>query len=296
MALRNILLISLLLSTISVYAQESSEDTVRKWKAGGMGSITFSQVALENWASGGESSYSLNSMLNLFAKYNKDRLSWENTLDVGYGIIKQEGRDVRKTDDKSDLNSKFGYKSSSKWYYSGAFSFKTQFAKGYKYNEDQGTKRKISDIMAPAYAILSLGMDYKPNDNLTMLISPLTGKSTIVMDDTLSDNGAFGVEEGKMMRNEFGGYVKIAFQKDVWENVNLNTKLDLFSNYLEKPGNVDVNWEVLISMKINEFLSANVNTVIIYDDDVHFIDKNGMEHGPRIQFKEVFGVGISYKF
>jgi hypothetical protein len=285
-----------LFSSSALVAQEAKEDTSELWNYGGAGSVTFSQVALKNWAAGGESSYSLNSMVNLFAKYKKDRISWDNTLDLGYGIIKQEGRSTRKTDDKLDLNSKFGYKTSSDWYYSGALSFKSQFAKGFKYNEDNDSRSLISDFMSPAYLILSLGMDYKPGDNFNMLISPVTDKSTIVMDDSLSNAGAFGVEEGKNIRNEFGGYVKISFVKDILENVTLNTKLELFSNYLEEPENVDVNWEVLVTMKINEYLSANINTTLIYDDNIQYVDKDGVAHGPRVQFKEVFGVGLSYKF
>ena len=293
---RSFILLFLFLISLVVNARDTETDTTKFWGTGGTSSVTFSQVSLKNWAAGGESSYSLNSMINLFAKYKKDKLSWDNTLDFGYGIIKQEGRQVRKTDDKIDIKSKFGYEAASNWYYSGAFSFKTQFAKGFKYNEDQGTRKLISDFMSPAYMLLSLGMDYKPDDGFNMLISPVTGKTTVVLDDTLSQAGAFGVEEGNKVRNEFGGYLKIAYTKDIWDNVTLNTKIDLFSNYLDEPGNVDVNWELLVSMKINEFLSANINTQLIYDDNIQYIDEDGNEHGPRIQFKEVFGVGFSYKF
>ncbi len=124
----------------------------------------------------------------------------------------------------------------------------------------------------------------------------MTGKSTFLLNDSLSDKGAFGVELGETIRNEFGGFLKIGYNKEIWENVSLNTKVEFLSNYLEQPQNVDVNWEMLISMKINEYLSANLNTQLIYDDDINYIDESGKEHGPRIQLKEVFGVGFSYKF
>lgn len=285
--------VGLMSSSLSGIAQE---DTVKLWKTGGVSTLNFSQVSLENWAAGGENSYSLNGMFSLHANYKKDRTSWENSLDFGYGIIKQGSRGVRKTDDKLELTSKYGYKSSSNWYYSGAFTFKTQFDEGYKYNDEAGTKAKLSEFMAPAYVLASLGMDYKPSDHFTLLVSPVTGKSTIVMDDSLSNAGAFGVDPGKNMRNEFGGFIKIAYNKEIWTNVTLNTKLDLFSNYIDEPQNVDVNWEILISMKVNEYLSANFNAQVIYDDDTKFIGKDGVEHGPRIQFKEVLGIGFSYKF
>jgi len=288
-----IILISIVLST---KAQETPPDSMNVWTAKGVSTLNFSQVSLENWAAGGENSYSLNGIFNVQANYKKDRTSWENSLDVGYGIIKQGSRGVRKTDDKFELTSKYGYKSSSNWYYSGAFSFKTQFDKGFKYNDAAGTKNQISKFMAPAYLLLSLGMDYKPSDKFTLLLSPITGKSTIVLDDSLSQSGAFGVDPGKNIRNEVGGFIKMAYNNEILKNVTLNSKLELFSSYIKEPQNVDINWELLISMKINEFLSANINTQLIYDDDIKYIDKKGTEHGPRIQFKEVFGVGLSYKF
>ncbi|MCF8336006.1 MAG: DUF3078 domain-containing protein [Bacteroidales bacterium] len=284
------------LSSILIQAQENTQDTITNWKIGGTGSLTFSQVSFQNWTAGGENSYSLSGFLSLHANYKKDRVSWENALDMGYGIVRQAGRGVRKSDDRFEVMSKYGYKTSSDWYYSGSFNFSTQFDKGYKYNEEEGTKQEISDFMAPAYALLSIGMDYKPSDAFSLVLSPLTGKTTFVLDDLLSSRGAFGVKEGENIRNEFGGYVKISYNQDIWEDVTLNTKLDLFSNYLKEPQNVDINWEVLISMKVNEYLSANLNTRLIYDDNINYVNEKGEVLGPRIQFKEVFGAGLSYKF
>jgi hypothetical protein len=238
----------------------------------------------------------MSGLVNLHANYTKGSTSWENTLDLGYGVVKQAGRGVRKSDDKLELMSKYGYKTSSNWYYAGSFSFKTQFDKGYKYNEEEGTKQQISDFMAPAYTLISLGMDYKPSEAFSLMLSPVTGKTTFVLDEALSDRGAFGVKKGKATRNEFGGFVKVSYNKDVWEDVNLTTKLDLFSNYLEDPQNIDVNWDVLISMKVNEYLSANINAQLIYDDNINYVNEEGEVLGPRIQFKEVFGAGLSYKF
>jgi hypothetical protein len=288
--------IGLFLSAQAQNPEPAAADTSKTWKFGGATSINFSQVALANWAAGGENSYSLNGLLNLQANYRKNRSIWENSLDLGYGIIKQGEREVRKTDDKLDFSSKYGYKTGSNWYYTAALNFKTQFDKGYKYNEGEDTKREISKFMAPAYLLASLGMEYKPGEAFYLFISPLTGKSTFVLDDSLSNAGAFGVDPGKNMRNEFGGFIKMGFTKDIWENVTLNSKVDLFSNYAEEPQNIDVNWEVLISMKVNKFLSANINTQLIYDDDTKYIDDQGIEHGARVQFKEVLGIGLSYKF
>jgi len=289
-------LLLFLVGSIALQAQENVQDTLTHWKLGGVNSLTFSQVSFTNWASGGENSYTLNGLINLHANYKEGRNSWENSLDMGYGVVKQASRDVRKSDDRLELMSKYGYKTSSNWYYTASLNFKTQFAQGYTYNEEEGTKRQISDFMAPAYSLLSLGMDYKPNDAFSLMISPLTGKTTYVLDDSLSNQGAFGVDPGEKIRNELGGFVKLTYNKDIWENVTFNTKLDLFSNYLENPENIDISWEVLISMKVNDYLSANINTQLIYDDNIHYINKEGQDMGPRIQFKEVFGAGFTYKF
>ena len=282
--------------SVIIHAQESEQDTVKDWKIGGTGSFTFSQVSFQNWAADGENSYSLSGLVNMHANYKKERLNWENVLDMGYGVVKQASRGVRKSNDKLEVISKFGYKTSANWYYSGSFTFKTQFDKGFKYNEEAGTKQQISDFMSPAYTLLSVGMDYKPNDAFSLMISPVTGKTTFVLDDSLSSRGAFGVKKGKNVRNEFGGFIKISYNKDIWENVTLNTGLDLFSNYLKEPQNVDVNWNILISMKVNQYLSANINTQLIYDDNINYVNKEGEVMGPRLQFKEVFGAGLSYKF
>jgi hypothetical protein len=279
------------------YSQVAT-DTVKVWQTGGTASVNLSQVSLSNWSAGGKSSTSATFLFNAFAKYNKDKVSWENNLDFGYGLLKEEDDKVVKTDDKIDFSSKVGLKSSGKIFYTALFNFRTQIANGYKY---PNTEDAISSFMAPGYFILALGADYKPNDQFSLFVSPLTGKMTVVSDEALSDAGAFGVDPGKKSRSEFGAFIKTQFKTVVVTNVSLETKLDLFSNYLDKPQNIDVHWDVLINMKINDYLSANLITNLIYDDDVDIaIDKDGdgeiEEMGPRVQFKELFGVGLSLKF
>jgi hypothetical protein len=280
------------------------------WTKGGLVSFNFSQVALSNWAGGGQSSVALNGFLNVFAKYKKGIHSWDNTLDLGYGIFQQGDAAFRKSDDKIDFTSKYGRQASKVWYYSALVNFKSQFAPGYNYPDDS---TKISNLLAPAYVLASIGMDYKPNKSFSLYISPATGKFTIVNDRTLSDAGAFGVEgaeydtagvkikNSKQFRAEIGGYIKAQFNKDIMENINFQTKLELFSNYIDNPQNIDVNWETILSMKVNKFITANVSATLVYDDDIDIaIDSNddGIvdKSGPRTQFKEVLSVGLSYKF
>jgi len=183
---------------------------------------------------------------------------------MGYGLIRQ-GDETRKSNDRIEFNSKYGRNLSEKWLYSAMLNFKTQFADGFNYPDP----KVISTFMTPAYLTASIGMDYKRGDNFSLFISPLTGKATFVLDDTISAEGNFGVEPGEKFRAELGGFMKVTYKATVMENVDFLTRLDLFSNYLDEPGNIDVNWEVLLSMKINEFLSATVNAVMLYDDDVN---------------------------
>jgi hypothetical protein len=273
-------------------------DSSDGWKTGGVVMVNFSQTSLTNWAQGGDNSLSGNGMVNLFANYKKGSLTWDNTLGLGYGLLRQ-GSETRKSDDKIDLSTKVGKAASTHWYYAGLLNFKTQFRPGYNYPNDSVV---ISNFMAPAYFVAAVGMDYRFKKHLSVFISPLSGRLTIVNNKKMADAGAFGVDpavyqngimiaNGKRSRQEFGGYVKIAFQKDIMSNVNLTTKVDAFSNYLRKPENIAVNWELLLSLKVNKYIGASVATQLIYDDAVKYKDK-----GPRIQFKEVIGVGFSYKF
>ena len=294
--------------------KKQSADTIEGWKAGGTFSINLAQVSFTNWSAGGQNSVSLNGLVNLFANYKKGNSNWENYLDIGYGTIKQgKNADWWKTDDKIDFTSKYGQKAFSNWYYAGLINFKTQMAEGYNYPDDSTL---ISDLLAPGYLLGAIGLDYKKTDNFTAFIAPVTSKITIVKNQSLADAGAFGVEPavidsvtgnqvepGKTIKVEFGGYIRLFYKKDLMENISLQTKLDLFSNYLENPQNIDVSWEVMIFMKINKYISATISTHLLYDDDTdiwvddndnEIIDNN--EYRPRTQFKEVIGVGFSYKF
>lgn len=295
-------ILSLLLLTITfITATAQESDTL--WKFNGVTALNFSQLSLTNWAAGGENSVSGNAMINLLANYTSSdkNVTWNNEMLFGYGLIRQGKDVVRKSDDKIDLASKFGYKASKKWSYTGLLGFKTQFTEGYA-NPGDVNRTKISNLMAPAYLGLAFGMDYKPKETFTLFIAPLTGKMTFVLDEDLSAAGSFGVPAGETIRSEFGGYVKIAYAKEIVKNVKLNTKIDLFSNYLDNPQYVDVNFDLLLSFKVNKFLSASLISQIIYDHDIQFavLDVNGDPipgvTEPRVQFKELFGIGLTYSF
>jgi hypothetical protein len=298
--------------TAGVAAQDA--DTSKAWKPGGFASLVINQVGLMNWAAGGENAFSSTAQVNLFLNYHKNKTIWDNSLDMGYGLMQTTGNPLRKNEDKLELNSKFGHSAFGKFFYSGLLNFKSQFRPGYNYPDDS----VVSRFMAPAYLTIALGMDFKPSDVFTLFISPATGKFTFVNNRALADAGAYGVDaaeyeagvklkDGKTFRPEFGAYLRAKFQKDVVENVNLSSTLSLFDNYTDKikenRANVDVNWEVLINIKAGKFLTTSVFTNLVYDHDVQiptYEKVNGFKtlvgYGPKTQFKETIGVGLSYKF
>lgn len=290
--MKNLLTILFLIPLLAFAQPEEKKDTL--WTTEGNLTLNFSQVSLSNWAAGGKSSMSGVGMLSLKANYKKEKLSWDNTFDFRYGFIKEEDEDLRKSDDKIDISSKFGYqtKEDSKWNYAGLMNFKSQFAAGYNYPD---TDNAISKFLAPGYVTLAAGMDYK-TDNFSALLSPISGKFTIVADDVLSDEGAFGVDPGKKIRGELGASVKLEYKTEIMKNVTFDTKLDLFSNYLKNPQNIDVDWTGKVIMKVNDYLSANLVVQMIYDDDVDILDADTGASGPKLQIMEMFGAGLTLKF
>ena len=269
-----ITLLALILA-VTMFAQD---DSVEKWENGGAAGLQFSQAALKNWMAGGQNALALNTSFNYFFNYKFEKMTWKNNLDVAYGI-QVIGGESEKTDDKIDFDSNFGYEAKNKWFYSALYSFKTQMFPGY------ADTVKISTFMAPAYMTLSAGMKYD-SDMFSFMVSPLTGKMTVILDPTLSAAGSFGVNAGKKTRMELGGFTKIAFKAHIIKNVKFSTKCELFANYFAAPFTVDVNWDLMLAMKINKFLTTNISTQLIYDRDVN----------TAVQFKEVFTFGLSYSF
>ncbi len=275
--------------------EEPEEEPVpSNWESGGRTAVTFSQISLSNWSGGGINSASLSSMLNLYLNYSRPdgRLDWENTLDMGYGLVNQEHRRTVKSDDKFDFSTKIDRKASEFWSYSALLNFRTQMAPGYK---APGDTLLISRLMAPAYLNISVGMDHRFDDNVRIYLSPVAGRIVYVLDEELSERGSFGVEPGETRRNEFGGLLRITFRTNLMDNISVNSRLELFSNYLDKPQNINVNSDTRISMEITRFISANLMLQMLYDDNARIRMDDGTTVGPRLQIKQVFGLGFSYR-
>ncbi len=270
-------------------------DLAEGWTKGGLINIAFSQVSLTNWVGGGVNSITLNGLLNLYANERKGDRTWENSLTLGYGVTKQGTGDFFKNDDRIDFTSKWGKKAFGDWYYAGLLNFRTQMFDGFA---NPGDVNRISTFMAPGYLLGAIGLDYKPNDNFSLFIAPITAKFTFVRDDALAAVGAFGVDPGNNVRSEFGGYIGLKYQKkDILKNVDLSTRLDLFSNYLDNPDHIDVNWETIIGMKVNKYITVMLSGLMIYDHDIAVPASDApFGEGPRVQFKQVFGAGFAYTF
>ena len=279
------------------------------WRSNGIFSLNIGQTSFTNWAAGGENQININTILHYRLRYNKGNSSWENMIIAKYGVLLFSNMSTKKTDDKIDFTSKFGYKASKKWNYSYYLSFNSQFYKGYKYPNDS---TMISDFMAPGYFMAGIGMDYIPVKTISFLISPLTYKVTIVNDARLANEGNFGVEKAirdtagniivaaQRFVNEPGSFVKIYYQNEFKSGLTISSKIGFFTAFTHKPENIDINWSTFITYKISKRFSATFSLDLVYDDDIIIKeDTNGdgikEELGPRLQAKQTFGIGISIR-
>ncbi|GAF03150.1 DUF3078 domain-containing protein [Saccharicrinis fermentans] len=254
------------------------------WTMSGIENIQFSQAHLVNWAKGGENTIALQSDLLLKANYKKDKIEWENYGRHKVGILSSESYEAQVNTDQITANSKYGIKASQKWYYSGVFDFKTQFFNGYN-NKDRETI--ISGFMSPAYFTFAIGMDYKPNKNFTLLLSPITSKITYVKDNEKVDPTRYNVDEDKHAAYNTGASIVNNLNWNISTELNLKSQLEGFIGYAGKDALTQVDWELTFDMRINRFLSTRINTQLRYFTN---------EADKKIQFKENFAVNFSYKF
>jgi hypothetical protein len=286
-------------------------DTISYWSKENKVGLDISQITFVNWNAGGNNSISGLIKGQFIRTYTKKNIHWKNELIMRYGINKQESQEVRKTDDQFSFNSTFGYKRDTitNWYYAGKFNFNTQFANGYAYpNVDLA----ISRPFAPAYTFLGIGAEYSRKDlNLNFYLSPLTQKTTMVFDQRLANQGAFGVEkavydefgtlirEGKNIRNETGILVTNQWKREIFENINFENRIALYTDYINNFGNIDIDWQIQLDLTVNQYVKANIGTHLVYDDDIKSKQEEGgvqVVKGPKIQLKQLLGLGVVYQF
>jgi Protein of unknown function (DUF3078) len=276
-------------------AKDPKDTAVKTWKLSGLFNLNINQGSLSNWSAGGDKfSFSLNAYLNIFAFYKKNKHSWDNSLDLAYGIVNTTSLGSRKASDRIDLLSKYGYAISKKWNAAVLGNLRTQFANGYAYSKTtagKDTSNIISKTFAPAYVLLSLGFDYKPKDNFSLFLSPLTERWVVVTDKLIKP--LFGVDSNKNARNELGAFVSANYTAKLGSNFVYKTKLDLFSNYKQKPQNIDVYWTNSLTAKLTKYINFSLNLDMIYDDDTKNVNP---AKGPAPQWLQLMGIGFAYKF
>ena len=275
--------------------------------------VAINEVAFVNWKAGGNNSVSAIGDVKFVRNYKFRYVQWNNSLDLRFGLSAIEGEKLRKADDAIRFSSTFAYRRDtiSNWYYSVKANFNSQFADGYKY---PNTENIISKFMAPGYLFLGAGTSYIPEGKkFNLYISPITQKATFVLDDDLANSGAFGVKKaerdadgnitkkGEKSLMEFGFLVTNTWKTEVAKNMNLEHEVSLYTDYLNSFGNVDVDWELRLGMTVIEYVKATIGTNLLYDDDILFgeVVTDGVvttRGRPKIQFKQLLGVGLSYDF
>lgn len=299
------------LQTQSQIITTKTPDTISNWETKKNIGLDLSQITFLNWSAGGVNSVSGLLKGNLVRQYLRKNIKWHNEFIARYGVNKQDGVAWKKTDDALQFNSTFGYRTDtlSNWFYSAKLNFNTQFTNGYAY---PNTDLAISKPFAPAYTFLGIGAEYANKEKqITIYISPLTLKNTLVLDQRLANQGAFGVEgatydidgnlikEGKQSKTELGFLVTSNYKTEIFKNIQMENRLSLYSDYINRFGNVDVDWQLQLDFVVNEYVKANISAHLIYDDDIKSkkeVDGAQVTEGPKIQLKQILGIGLSYSF
>ena len=289
-------LLTVLAMTLAIVTFAQDEKT-EGWSHKGNFGLNFGQSTFTNWAAGGQNSLNWQGMFNYEIHYLKGNFKWDNTLNSALGYTYYSFKQMPiKTDDKIEFTSLAGLKATEKLNYSAELAFRSQCAPGYEYGATDTIL--ISKFLAPAYVSLGLGMEWVPNEHFSIYFSPVTGRLTIISDTTLAYRYGFNTLDandqdthywGDKVRYEFGARAVAKFQYPLAKNIDFNSKLELFSNYLWHPERVDVDWQNMLVMKVNSWLNCNLATHLIYDYDIPF---EGIEKGSKVQFKEVLAIGF----
>lgn len=316
----------------AIDAAQNAEVKVEKpkyWTSSLKTNVSLGQTSLTNWAAGGDNTVSLAAFIDANANYKKNEMFWNNRLQLDYGFLYASSKPIiQKNTDRIYLESKWGYKTEAmkNFYFSANYDFKSQFAPGYEYKTPSveglenlpmkdkvqawmDARKPLSGILSPAYTNLALGIDWTPAKWLSVNFAPLTGGFVIVEDVRFRQSYSMplrkeweGITEGvptdgsqlRSARFEFGAQLKVDAKVNVNDNFSYSTQVVLFSNYLDKPQNMRVNWDNRIDWKLAKYFSFTVTTNLIYDDKVMiFSEKDGKTH-QRIQFKESVAFGFTY--
>ncbi len=307
--------------SLSKSLERKTDAKTEGWTKQGILNVGLNQGSLQNWAAGGErASMALNGVFNGFATRIKGNTMWENTLDMFYGLnyVTSNNFEPRKIDDRIDFSSRYGVQPKS-WtnkkvlkhtYLTGLARVQTQFSKGYNYDDANFKTTNngdgISNFLSPMYVTLALGANYRPNNNFSVFFSPAAARLIFASDvHTQGQFGAFGIDQGETFAFQFGAYLTANYNTKLTKNIDYRTRLDLYSNYLKDPQNVDILWDNLLAMKIGKYIGASLGVTMVYDHDVRGqlvedTDNNGINDAVGAlgwtQLKQVLNVGLQYKF
>jgi len=283
MSFKSIVLLLLLCGFVAK-AQETKIDSIKNWKTEGKATLLFNQSSFSNWISGGENAVAGNLNINYLFNYKKANWTWNNTVNIAYGINDSKSNGTRKTEDRIEWKTLVGYKKDKNWYYSFFLNFQTQITAGYDYKKDPNATVPTSRGFAPAYINFGPGIMYEESADLKINLAPATSKLTIVTDETLSNQGAYGVKPGKQVKEDLGFFASVYHKRTVMENVDMVNILSIYVNYLDNLKNIDFDYRLKFVMKVNKYMSTNLNFQFVYNDDAL----------SRLQFKEIFGIGFNY--
>ncbi|NHE56356.1 DUF3078 domain-containing protein [Cyclobacterium plantarum] len=259
------------------------------WQSEFSAGLNFNQAGFSNnWKAGGVNSVAFGSIIAGKALYRKDKVSWDNELELLFGIVSNEGEQTRKSNDRIFLDSKLGYQLTEKWSSYFSVNYLTQFAAGYNFNDD-GSRTLISKFMAPGFLTSSLGFEYKPNNTFFLRIGPFSPRFTFVNDTEIINNvpSNYGVPAGDMVRVEWlAMQVFAGLDKDLSENLNLKSRYAMYANYqtlsLE---NIDHRLDVTLTAKITNIINVTFTGIGLYDKD----------QDPGVQYSQALALGILYK-
>ena len=272
-----------------------SNDIPEKWKNSGNALFLVNQSSFSNWTSGGQSSISGTLKIDYNFNYSDNGWDWDTKVISNFGLNKISGSDfLKKTDDRIEINSVLGKKFNNdiigRWSYSSFFNFQTQFAKGYRFGRDANgnpNRTEKSRFFSPATIQLGVGMYWKKSKDLWVNVAPMTGKLILVnrrFTENLNENQTyFGVKKGGNSRFELGASIRSYYKSEIFENVTMENRLSLYSDYLDRPQNIDFDCTFNFIMKVNQYVSTNLIFQFVYDDN----------EIRRVQIREVLGVGLN---
>jgi hypothetical protein len=281
------------------HAQSDSSGVVpqKLWKIEGSFMINYNQSSFTNWVAGGNNQMGLASILKPSLRFDNGKWSWETNLDLRYGLQKNGSDKARKSDDVLRMGSKLGRQISKNWEFSGLYMLNTQLSASF--DRDQ-QNRLLTTIMAPGYTNLSLGFNYSPDDKLSIYLTPINLRSTYVLNDSLSQAGEFEVVPGDRVHRRFGPAALIGYKDELFKNVIVDTKFGYFQDALDGFGDPVVNWDTILSLKVNKYLSTTLTFALFYDEQSKIDEKdedgNVVGKVAKLQFKETLGVGFNVQW